>query len=83
MFFSLFPSFSESQPLVNVLNNISKNVKKWIHITKYQVIKRLDKLFFYGSDNFVVKPPMVMLQMMHCLQPKCTTIDFLLIFDNF
>ena len=48
----------------------SKNVKKFIHITKRLVIKRLDKIFFYGSDNFVVKPPMIMVQMMHFLQLK-------------
>ena len=58
-----------------------KNVKKLIHITENQVIKRLDGLFFYGSDNFIVKPPTVMSQMMQCLQRKCTKIDFLLIFD--
>ena len=46
-------------------------------------MKRLDKLFFYRSDNFIVKPPpMVMLQTMHCLQQKCTKTDFLLIFDK-
>ena len=45
-------------------------------------MKRLDKLFFYGSGTFTVKPPLVMLQAMHCLQQKCTKIDFLLIFDK-
>ena len=41
-----------------------------------------EKLFFYGSDNFIVKSPMVMIQTMHCLQQKCTKIDFLLVFDK-
>ena len=45
-------------------------------------MERFDKLFIYGNDNFIVQPPMVMLQTIHCLQQECTKIDFLLIFDK-
>ena len=47
MFFSLFSSLANSI-------TYQKNVKKWIHITKYQVLKKLGKVFFFGSDNFII-----------------------------
>ena len=52
---------------------ISLNTKYWEDLINY---------FFYGSDNFIVKPPMVMVQAMPCLQEQGTKIDFLLIFDK-